>query len=194
MLASISAAITAAVQRVSRRLSMQFSSELFGGNLHSIPASISATITAAFQQAFRRQFTQHFSEHFGGSYWSILVSIRWRSMEDLMRYFSGNLWPGLYDAKSSAYVKRLQFSASSGFQACPRLRHLRTAPISCKHLVFEVLLASKLVQGSGISGLPQSLVSILFLKCYWLPSLSNAFLDWNCCCKYLVSLRLDCNW
>ena len=68
MLASISAAITAAVQRVSRRLSMQFSSELFGGNLHSIPASISATITAAFQQAFRRQFTQHFSEHFGGSY------------------------------------------------------------------------------------------------------------------------------
>ena len=22
-----------------------------------------------------------------------------------MRYFSGNLWPGLYDAKSSAYVK-----------------------------------------------------------------------------------------
>ena len=105
MLASISAAITAAVQRVSRRLSMQYSSEIFGGNLHSIPASISATITTAFQQAFRRQFTQHFSEHFGGSYWSILVSIRWRSMEDLMRYFSGNLWPGLYDAKSSAYVK-----------------------------------------------------------------------------------------
>jgi hypothetical protein len=26
-------------------------------------------------------------------------------MEDLMRYFSGNLWPGLYDTKSSAYVK-----------------------------------------------------------------------------------------